>query len=271
MKKTIIAMLALAGVASAADTEAKTYTPLKDAGWTLASARGAVDNNKAKQNATEGTIYTNDPWWKQPYATLNLAESITLQKPTDSITFSFTLSVDTILQSNSMLTLALEGTSGGNAATIVMGYGHQYSATDNTHFKSAVVANNSSDVYLFDTTWTGTVDGFSQYNCTDSNRLGGLVEGDTLFSGSILWDDNEGAYTLTLTQGENSAKYNLGSSYEMTGISIAMDGNSTNEAKDYLAVSNLVITKTTATVPEPATATLSLLALAGLAVRRRRR
>ena len=270
MKKTLITLMALAGVAAAAETVTTTYEPLKETGWTLASGRGAGTSNQAKQDIESGVVYTNDPWWKQPYGTFAFADAISLEEKTDSISFSFTLNMDTITLTSSMLTVALEGNSGGSAATIVMGYGHNYSDTDNTNFKSAVVADNSSDVYLFDTTWSDTVAGFTQYNCTSADLLGALST-STSFTGSIAWDDAASGYILTLAQGGESASYNLGSSYEMTGISIALDGNSTNQKKDDLRVSDLSITKTSLSVPEPTTATLSLLALAGLAARRRRK
>ena len=47
--------------------------PLKETGWTLASARGADVSNQAKQDAENGRVYTKDPWWKQPYGTLEPA------------------------------------------------------------------------------------------------------------------------------------------------------------------------------------------------------
>ena len=282
MKKTLIALMALAGVA-AAETVTTTYEPLKDSGWNLSAGRlnSAYDSNKAKQDATAGKIYTSDPWWKQPYATLDFANGISLQNKTDSISFSFTLNLDTIQLSNSIVSVAFEGNSGGKAATILMGYGGQYDAAKNTHFKSALLANNSSDVYLFDTSWDTAGNSLTQYKCetTTDNRMGALAEGATLFSGEIAWNDTEGAYILTLTQGGIPATFNLGTSYEMTGISIAMDGNSQTWEKDNLEVSGLTITKTeiiennpgTSPIPEPTTATLSLLALAGLAARRRRK
>lgn len=272
MQKTLITLLALAGVAGATGTITTSYEPLKEAGiWDLTRGRtggSSTDNNSAKQNATTGEIYTNDPYWKQPYATLSFTNAITLRDKADSLSFSFTLTTDTRGQYNSMLTVALEGKAGVKAATIMMGYGHNYSADYNTNFKSAVVANNSSDAYLFNTTWGDTKTGFTQYNCTNADVLGTLTT-STTFSGEIVWNNSESAYVLTLKQGGVSAEYTLGSSYEMTGISIAMDGDSGNDRKDYPGVSKLSITSIT--VPEPTAATLSLLALAGLAARRRRK
>ncbi|MBR4311518.1 MAG: PEP-CTERM sorting domain-containing protein, partial [Akkermansia sp.] len=145
-----------------------------------------------------------------------------------------------------------------------------------THFKSAVVNNNSSDVYLFDTNWgevnTCNITSYTTLAALPTQASSGKTEFSTTYTGQIAWDSEKNAFVLDLTQlyngQEYSASYILGETYDLTGISIALDGNSTNGDKDVFTVSNFTISHT---VPEPTTATLSLLALAGLAARRRRK
>ncbi len=284
MKKTLITLMVLAGTALAESTTTL-YEPLKESGWTLASERNLEGNNLAKQETTVGKVYSDDPYWKRPYATYDFSEAITISDQSESLTFSFQIDLSLKAAYNSLMTVAFEGSSAGVASTIMMGYGANYT-TNNTHFKAAVVNNNTSPAYLFDTPWNS-----DKYNCTSSTTLGSLTGSEdednytnitSTFTGTIAWSDASNAFVLTLTQsnaaveGVNSATFVLGESYSLEGISIAMDGNSDNNRKDYLSVSNMTISKvveatTIPTVPEPATATLSLLALAGLAMRRRRK
>ncbi len=172
-----------------------------------------------------------------------------------------------------MLTVAFKGTADDTASTIMMGYGGNYSATTNTHFRAAVVEDNDSAAYLFGTQWNS-----DKYNCTTSTKMGslsGTTDKDgytnitTTYQGTIAWSEADNAFTLKLNQAGNEKTFVLGESYSLEGFSIAMDGNSDDGRKDYFEVSKMSIT--VASVPEPATATLSLLALAGLAARRRRK
>ena len=285
--KKYIALTALLAAGSAfanAATITETYSPLKEDGWTLDSARESGQSNMAKQDQAAGTVYANDPWWKRPYATYDDINLSLLSKD-DSISFSFTMAASVIEVHNVICSVALKGTSGTGASTIMMGVGGNYDSAKNTHFKSAVVEDNESAVYLFDTSAWGE-EGFDAYNCvtTSTNELfalptaaeSGKTEFVTTFSGEIKWSDVANGFVLNLTQAYNedvsTKEYILGATYSMSGISIAMDGNSTNGDKDEFTISNFVISHTM-TIPEPSTfgllAGLGALALVG--TRRRRK
>ncbi len=125
------------------------------------------------------------------------------------------------------------------------------------------------------------------------NALGNLTFGYTLsaevvdgefigmkFESPETWTTPEGeTWTLdAYMQGENDTHYailpNQGGSFALTElVSYGLAHNSTNYALDPDAETYIVITKSLrdGVVPEPSTATLSLLALAGLVARRRRK
>ena len=81
----------------------------------------------------------------------------------------------------------------------------------------------------------------------------------------IAWSAEKSQFVATVSYGADKTilnTYDLGKSYSLDKLVFSMDGGSQK-------VSNLKII--TNTIPEPTTATLSLLALAGLAARRRRK
>ena len=83
----------------------------------------------------------------------------------------------------------------------------------------------------------------------------------------ITWNDDAQKFVATIyVDGDVAGTQDLGSSYTLNKISVASAGNN-NEWQSQPSFSNMQLT----VVPEPTTATLSLLALMGLAARRRRK
>lgn len=97
---------------------------------------------------------------------------------------------------------------------------------------------------------------FSAYKSLDSmTALTGTGSGSANFSDCTITLNGT---DLTVTAGDFTGTYTVANNYTFTTAGFTMDG------------SQNVTTKGVTIVPEPATATLSLLALAGLAARRRR-
>ncbi|MGN0828575.1 MAG: PEP-CTERM sorting domain-containing protein [Akkermansia sp.] len=234
MKKTIIAMLAASGLASAA-----TYTPLESSdSWTLASGRYTpvqYDN---------GTLYSSG--WNQGYAHYDFSTPITLSEG-ESLKWSFDLTSN---HTNTVATLTFETAS----VNVVMGSG----AYD-TNIGYGVTNDDSTTGYVVSGGW-GVQLGASFKNFSNVTFTAG-----TPYTMSGLISKGGDNYTMTIdVNGVNYATVDLGAEFALNGIVFSADG--ANDVGQGSRLSNLTLT----TVPEPATATLSLLALAGLAARRRR-
>ncbi len=258
MKKTIIALSTLAGVAFA-DTTSTTYTPFTSTGWTLERLRNGNDGNNPVIANNSITASAN---WTRPVANYSFDTPIALTDVVESITFSFSMSG---VSENSVATLAFEGTDAAGDRALVMG--ETYKGTnggDNHNYAFGTTNANDGKAYLLgaDEGWGG-----QSYNIPARNLTTlGSLDATTTFEGSIAWSESDNGFKFTLTQGgTNAASYLLGSNYTLSGLTVALDGY----ANATPTISNLTITANL--IPEPTTATLSLLALAGLAVRRRRR
>lgn len=246
MKKTIIALMALAGVAMA-DT-----LVLDDASWVTTGTA----------YVTDGTIATGFTNWQVDSVSYTLGEIINYTQE-DTLTFSFDAKSNG--SGNSMLTLALIGTK--NA--IVVGHGTYDKPAD--EIQAAVTDNLTANGY-----------GFANTNRGDDAQLtagatlsGGMPAGGatTTISGSIAWDGDTYALTLSSSAVEAVMTYDLGlTTLDLSKIVVTLEGgNGENTTGDWAMASMSNLTISTPAVPEPTTATLSLLALAGLAARRRRK
>lgn len=264
MKKTIIAIFALAGVAMG-ETVTTTYTPFSSADdWELrglGNARGEQVDVK-KPTITNNTANSTNPNWCRPVGYYSFDTPLTLSNTADSLTFSFTL---TGAEKNSVATIAFEGSDGSGARSLVMGSCYRgQDGVSNNNFAFGSINKNDGNAYLLgsDGDWQGKA-----YNITPITLLGGITENAVTFSGSIAWDEQKNGFMFTLTQGNSTASYNLGANYTLTSLNLTFDGGNTNN--NSYTFSDFTISHKS--IPEPTTATLSLLALAGLAMRRRRR
>ena len=162
--------------------------------------------------------------------------------------------------SNSVLTMALA--SGTNGA-VVMGKTYD----DVIYLDSTTETGDSvSRGYAF----AGTNNTGQVAEITNERALGAsFTKGEDVANEvtfTVVYDTTKSLFVGTLSAAGETAEIDLGSFFEVNAITATFDGDASYVAN----VSNISLT-VTKNVPEPATATLSLLALAGLCARRRRR
>jgi len=263
MKNTLVFLTFLASVAAA---ETITYTPLTSSvGW---SEFGHARTNKTKVpslNVTQSMLTMTDSDWSCGYAVYDFAENIVLRDEADTLSVTFTLSSSLVA---SVVTGALISTD----RTIVMGHG-AYNGTQDTNSGNLISTINGFQVGDTTTISNGS------YNLHQSSTPGTYVERDYTsengvftpneeytFTTSVEWDTTKSQFVADVKLGNTSLiSYNLGESYTLDKLIFSMDCGATGTQKvsGVSVVANIV--------PEPTTATLSLLALAGLVARRRRR
>ena len=255
MKKTILSLLVVCGCAAAAHAEQTTLDLFASTEhWQLTNkqypgATPAIDTvNKVLTASAPGQA-----GWGRGCAIYTFATPISLTNATDTLTFSFDL---TQTDADVLSSVALVG----DSQTIVMGSHYNWES-----LQYGLISKGTDDGA--DMTYSAGASTWTNYYAAnaDYGQRYDLIAVDTsnpvTISGEIAYANDQ--YVLTLTTGSVTKTLNLGDSVQVNQISIALDGPSNK----FPAVSKLTIT---APVPEPATATLSLLALAGLAARRRR-
>ena len=265
MKKTLITLLSLAGVASAYTT---TVTPLTLGGWTL------DPNDTTKLSLVDGVLSsTSGLHWAVGTATQSISSTLghatdyfACTTETDTLSFSFDMTNNGT--GNGMITLALVGQN--NA--IVAGHGTYEANGGGDDVQVAVTDNVTANGYVFAATnRTDALQLTAGATLQDGVPTGGAT---TTISGTIAWDGDSYALTLGTSAVSDTITYDLGlTSVDVRKLVVVLEGgdNGNNgEGWDKTpSVTNLTITGNV--IPEPTTATLSLLALAGLAARRRRK
>ncbi len=248
MKKTIVTLMALAGVAVA---DSVTVTPLTagETEWSDISLR-----NRATwtHDTAAGTLTLDNSNWGQAVSTYDLATNLSLES------FSFNLARGSV---SAGVSITLIGTDKAiSFGSKDYGSGELFYGT---------TTKTDAESYSLNTQWDkGTT-------VTPTSLLADALNYNALASISGTTAVNaDGDLILTLsasssaTASTGSATINLGKDFVVDKIMICGDG--ANNATGIWTVSNMSV-KGSPVVPEPATATLSLLALAGLAVRRRRK
>ena len=259
MKKTIIALMALVGVAAA-----DTVITGADLTWDVSAPN--KDCTTVNSGDLTYSLNTNvNGWW--------------VNGPTGTLTQSITLGLNQVLEfsyscdfssSNSILTLALANNNGA----VVMGktYNDEVRLGTTTETGDAVArgyafanTNNSGAVANI-TSYTALKDGVGENanNVTFDVNSGTTVNtNDVTFT--VAYNTTLSQFVGTLAYDGYTAEINLGEAFSVDAITATFDGTG-----GFVGHVNDIQLKVT-TVPEPTTATLSLLALAGLASRRRRK
>lgn len=248
MKRTLVLVAVMASAATAAEPVVYDSLLSSSEGWTLGTIRDG--RQKFTIDTTAQSLTLTNSNWGQAYANYSLPTTLTA---TESLGIGFSFDVK-INDTDSSLTFSLVGTT--QAITL----GTSYNANAGNILLGTSTAIGST-VFSFNSDWgtgTGVV--------TSSSSIAGVATaGSTItISGSTKYNAETGHHVLTLMCGDKSTTLDLGESVDVTRISFGGDGGN---SRTNFVVSNLSLY----TVPEPATATLSLLALAGLATRRRRK
>ena len=252
MKKTLITLLALAGVAAAGEFSSNSYIqPCGTATWTM----GETDRVK------------KDLFSICEYKTHNDVQSAyTAYRNTSDTTgyaaiYSSSSVSKTFLNSRAITLSSLYNESPLDEQVALVSYSF-IAGTDST----AVTTNLKVQIYDDSNTLLGTSNKVSYSYDTNTENSYGV--GTFTFSEAITLSSST-AYTFKLVDATSLEAY-TGNVYSAqfrtntsSGNGAKIDGQGYNG--DYPVIS--VVTKS---IPEPTTATLSLLALAGLAARRRR-
>ena len=251
MKKTIIALFVLAGAASAA------ITPITDA------TSGTWSTHGTAVVGTD-TISSTNTNWQVDAATYTLKEPLVYAN-TDTLSFSFDATNNGT--GNSCLTLALIGSS--NA--IVLGHGTYDKPADG--IQVAVTSNVSiTGGYVF--AYTNPNDDLTLTAAATLSSAMPASGETTTISGSISWDGDSWMLSLASSATSDKLSYDLGiTTLDVSKIMVTIEGGGApdNASDAWKTPSMSKLSISTPSVPEPTTATLSLLALAGLAARRRRK
>ncbi len=248
MKKTIVTLFALAGVAAASSSTADLGNGITGT-WT--------EYNLADDTTTGTNSLTLPASWGGPTSWITLDKAVSLTKE-QKLTFSYTYESTS---NNGIYGISFLGAVGESAFMI----GNSEYA--NRDLAAAVTTLGSTGFYQ------GKAQAIRFNPGNSSDRIQTVAADDTQVNlgtvtpgavkAEIAYDETVGAFVMTLSTGAVSKKLELGDSVAFDTISFAADANATQSFTGL----NMKIE----TVPEPATATLSLLALAGLAVRRRRK
>ncbi|MGN0873885.1 MAG: PEP-CTERM sorting domain-containing protein [Akkermansia sp.] len=249
MKKTLVLFAVMASAATAAEPVVYDSLLSSTEGWTLGTVRNGRQNFTIDTAAQSLTLTNSN--WGQAYANYSLPTTLTA---TESLGIGFTFDVK-INDIASTLTFSLIGTT--QAITLGTNY-------DQDDLFVGTTSVTTSNAYSFKD-WDGVTAGTSTTVASSASIADVATAGSTItISGCTKYDAGTGHHVLTLMCGDKSTTLDLGESVDVTRISFGGDGGN---SRTNFVVSNLSLY----TVPEPATATLSLLALAGLATRRRRK
>ncbi|MBE6435845.1 MAG: PEP-CTERM sorting domain-containing protein [Akkermansiaceae bacterium] len=282
MKKTFITLLALAGVAMGETITANAFSDNEIGTWSTGAGRA----DRGQFSIENGSLTLKNSNWSQAYANYELKEAITLTH-SQSFTFSVSINTPSINGENVISLVTKTGTylmgktynqdtvSNQDPTPVTtderISYGSTTATTVTTnedHDNKAETPNEDVTRDAVTYTFNTGIDTKNAVNVTPEGVLGDTIvfkNGATIaLTGTVSWDGD--SYSMLLSDGVNdSITWDLKTEeFVLTDVNFFSDGanKTTNVVYSNFAMS---------IVPEPATATLSLLALAGLAARRRRK
>ena len=251
MKKTIIALVALAGVASAGSVLTADFTTgSQPDGWDTTNLK----NNHTPHFTWNGNGAINNGNWT--VVSLSTAVNLTSDK-------TYTIKFDTYSNGNENQNVFYL-----SSDTYSLAIGNSYNS------------NNYVSIGQMDTAAQGVRISFQKAD--GATQITDLLDTSTANDVSV---HTNLSYTLTLSagtlavsvvDGANPSKtwatsVDIADSFNFTSLGWAVDGSSGATGIQNISITTPDIPSGEGTIPEPTTATLSLLALAGLAARRRRK
>jgi len=270
MKKTIIALMALAGVASAASVGYNSMTSAQKEGVAFAwdFANGSVD-------LAVGSVTMGGSGWSSDNFTLTTNKTATVgsqgtcpwSSQVSGMGTSFTLNIDV----NSVSVY-------GTWDSIVSLYSNNAKSTFDHSMALTTNGDNDGTIVL----QSGLGDETAYGNAGNQTLATGLTADDINDTTFTIVSDADNKLLTLYVNGKQSAQVNNwgagnGETLALTGFQFGSNFSNVdtiaNAEVSNITVWNKALTakEVAALVPEPTTATLSLLALAGLAARRRRK
>ncbi len=228
----------------------------------LGSASFAVaDSITATTELSTGTGYTNDGNRRSGFV-VNLAEAVTYTLNNSEIT-DFT-AYDSVKLDSITLNTATSNNSASSARIVVYKLDSITGDDRTTNLTYCGVSDyvtiqdQTAVTFTFTAAFTLSTDGaYGFFFVNDTDTISDTV----LSSATSLSTISDGLVAFRVQHTWSN----------MPGAELKADGTSWSNGEIPIATYNITATKADANVPEPATATLSLLALAGLAARRRRK
>lgn len=277
MKKTLITLLALAGAVVADDITLLYGMDFKLGATGGVSYANVADNPGTGSIVTQGSGYHNyvtgmdgstasDVRGSSYYYQINSAENSTTGLGVNT-TDGFTLTFNANFTTNDDWTSFMEFNIGGQ--DLVFHWGAAETTSVNVFTKGAGGAVGTGTGEATDLS-AGSLSKQTWYNIALVAKNGSLTLSTFDSTGALISTDKvTSAYTGNLNSVSGYTSYKFTKSY-IDNLAI-YDGALTT--KQLATVTKYEMTNQTVmqTIPEPATATLSLLALAGLAMRRRRK
>lgn len=242
MKKTIIALMALAGVACA-----DTINPLTEGTWTTGSRL-----SRPTWVLADGSLTLTNSNWSQAYAIYDLDTNLTGAWKFTSDIYRYNSSAGFTITLVGLDKALAIGTKDYGSGTAYWGTTTNVTAKGYS-FQDALGDISGTQV----TTSTEAAEGVFNYNQTAKIAASTALDADSNVILTLSIDGTAVATPYTTT-------INMGKNFTLDKISVWGDG--ANNASNW-SVTGMTISS----IPEPTTATLSLLALAGLAARRRRK
>lgn len=253
MKKTLIALLALAGVA-AADYDT---TQL----WSVDMSQNAYTPTNQKATFDYKTQWSSTDFTTLPGYVSNASDKISMEEGTAAggllLDSSFILTMDCKLSS-------VQNANGTNTLIDVEknASNHFYVYYDNS---SSAVTLGSVGFSLSNSSSEGT------FTLTDITSVTLCYENKGAGAGLSVYVGTENGYTLAATADVTSLPNSNGDYGFVKSIGLLNKMENSNKVIGGVSSVSAYSVVSSPNVPEPATATLSLLALAGLSARRRRK
>ena len=267
MKKTFIMLLAMAGVASAAEPFAEFFvvgdgSHNNDTGWNGGPPTQLVVGTKDAETSEITALGTAQTWAH--------VGCVTFDSNAGTMTTDGTGTVQYLNKNQSGITL--------NS----MSYSFDASWTQNesgTSYFTALGEDGNSTysfrIGIIDNKWTITSEGYGAMTLTTQGVAAASGSGTYIITSESvdgvqtinMYEDN-----ILVLSGSRDGQYGQPGNFKIgIGGCFGTTANAMSATFSNVTLYNQVIPVEAPVVPEPATATLSLLALAGLAARRRRK